>query len=517
MKKRWASLAAAVLMLAAGCGKNAAPEEAPVIPDHLAVSIGGEPQTLDPGRYSSTEEATLIGHLFESLTREDANGTVSGGAAESWNEELKGEQVKRPVYTFKLRKDACWSDGNPVKAKDFVYAWKRVISGKADSPYAYLFNIIYNAMDYAAGKEAALGLAAPDDTTLEVTLEGECAYFPLLVSLPVFAPVREDIAEAGEGDWSAAPATCIGNGAYRLSEWVHDDHLSLAKNSAYRASGNAAGMDIAFRFLDENACKTAFEQGELQAAYFAGNGAATLDCPTGLSYYYAVNTDHITDTKVRLALSEALDRAALVKELGLTAREAVLSLTGTDVSLAEDAASAKESLSAGGKIPDKLVLLTNTTTGGVDDVNTRLANAAAKRWQNVLGITVEVKALPYDEFLKAREAGEYDLVRCGSAADFDDPAALLGLFSSGAKNNAARYSSTKYTTLMRDSSKEMDTSVRAGKLADAEHLLIVEDAAVIPLMRGVGTLQMSAELSGVSVNGIGQLDFSAAEIAQKQG
>lgn len=519
MKRTIALLLILALSLSAvGCGNESyfakeAPRE-----ENVRIGITTEPMTLDPGRYTTTEEATLINHLFEGLTAEDENGTIVGAAAESWQVSTTKDAAKRPVYTFTLREDAQWSDGTPVKAEDFVYAWTRIISGEAASPYAYLFGVIRNATAYAEDDTAMLGLEAKDDTTLVVTLEGDCAYFPALTALPAFFPVREDVVSGNAEGWFNDPATLIGNGAYTMTEWTHDDHLTFAKNAGYRAADAVTCQSLDFVIRSGEALQKAAKDGTLQAAFADLTPGTRTKARDGSIYYFAVNTDKVTDAKVRLALSLALDRDAILNGAGFAGEvmgdetvqyraDTAYRLTGGEPLLQNTAAAV---LAEAKTVPESLTLLTNYVTSEENDVNVLIAKAAAAQWEALLDIPVTVKAMPYDDFVKTRDAGDYDIVRCGMVADFDDPAAYLELFESGAAGNFANYSSKDYDTLLKDSRSELDAEERAKLLEQAEALLVAEDAAVIPLRAGTVTLSHVAALNGFTMNGLGIWNFACA-------
>ena len=512
MKKMLTLLLALLLALAAaGCGETGYFEKTVTDPASIRIGMEAEPMTLDPGRYTTLEEATLISHLFEGLTTEDTDGAFVGAVAKSWEVTTTADAAKRPVYTFKLRENAAWSDGTPVKAADFVYAWKRVISGEAESPYAYLFDVIYNAMTYAEDAEAELGLEAKDDTTLVVTLEGDCAYFPALLALPVFVPVREDIVSQNAEGWVNDPATLIGNGAYMMTEWVHDDHITMTKNEKYRAAGEIVGTALDFVLRSGEAMQKAEKDGTLQAAFTADNTASQEIMRSGLVYYYCINTDTVTDVRVRQALTTALNRMALDKNTIAPAYR----LTAGEPLVVENAEAAGVLLAEAETVPESLTLLTNYVTSEQNDANVMMAQFAAAQWQDALGIKVTVKSLPYDEFVAARDKGEFDIVRCGMAADFDDPAAYLELFESDSVGNYANYQSKEYNTLLTDSRSELTAVERNKLLAQAENLLIAEDAAVIPLKFGTITLSHHDTLTGMTCNGLGIWNFANAVYAEK--
>lgn len=501
MKRALALLLAAILaLLCAACGEMPVPMSGEIVDAaQLRIGLEAEPASLDPALCTDPMEATLLHHLYEGLTAVQEDGSVIGAAAESWKATTTKDAAKRTVYTFTLREDACWSDGTPVKAEDFIYAWTRIITGETECPCRYLFDVIHNASCYHAAEDVAeeeaeeaekpeLGLEAKDERTLVVTLEGECAAFPRMVSAPAFYPQREDKVQ------------CC-NGAYALAEWVHDDHLTLAKNENYRAAAEVSGLTLEFVIRDADTLRALAEQNELQASFGVTLNAAELTGSSGTDFYYFFNTEKVTDVKVRAAL------------LALT-EESTAEISGMDGSAdAEAAVDEKKALLAEVEtLPEQLTLL---VCGAEESAAAVQAQAYADLWQEGLGLPVTVKALPYDEFCAARETGEYDLIRCAVTADYEDPAVLLGFFQSEAAGNWALYSQEDYDELMKKSRSETDDAERLALLGEAKAFL-EEDVVLIPLRSGVTVMACSPQLSDVRCNALGVWDFTHAEYQMRE-
>ena len=221
MKKIIALLLALTLVLTmVGCGGK---KEylAGTVSDTGVVAIGvpGQPANTDPALYDGSLAArAVLGMLYQGLTAVDENGQAVGAAAESWEISATDDAAKRPVYTFTLREGACWSDGTPVKAEDFITAWTRVISGAVDSPCRYLFDVILGARDYE-NEESELGLEATEDGKLVVTLEGDYSGFAHMLAAPAFWPIKE-----GEMAY---------NGRYALAD-ITENVATLKPNTGYR-------------------------------------------------------------------------------------------------------------------------------------------------------------------------------------------------------------------------------------------------------------------------------------------
>lgn len=362
--KRLISLVLATLMvtcLFAGCkGNTGASGTRPI-----KICVGSQPKSLDPAINQAVDGSIYLCHLFEGLTTYDKNNKVVEGVAEKW--EISSDQL---TYTFHLRKDAKWSDGQAVKASDFVYAWQRAVSPATASPYAYQLNYIKNAKAInsqyvdksgnpakvkvdAAGKPVQdakgnytadangkyvsekdgkaiwlddLGVKAKDDNTLVVTLEAPCAYFLQIVAFPALYPVRKDIIEKNSEKWATDPKTLIGNGPYKMTSWKASSEITMQPNENYWNKSKMAGSELDFMLMDDStAILAAFKNGELDLAEdvppdeLAGLKASG-DCQIydNLAIgYYAFNCQKapFDNPKVREAFSLAVDRNYLVESV----------------------------------------------------------------------------------------------------------------------------------------------------------------------------------------------------------
>ncbi len=272
MKKRLLILLALVLL--SGCRQPAdtavtpTPTPTPMVtatpaptPMVLTVCVGTEGYTLDPTYVSDVESADYMGHLFEGLTkyvpqsRGESGVTetvLAPGMAEHWERSPDGL-----TYTFTIRADAVWSDGKPVRAQDFVYAWRRLLTPSAADEMKHsaaaqqLFGVLKNAAEVSAGElpPSKLGVRAVSDQVLEVTLEQECSHFLKLCASTCLLPLREDIIDRYGGDWTKE-GIMVGNGAFTLESLVHDDHMTLRANPLYY-DAEAIGPDrILWYFSD---------------------------------------------------------------------------------------------------------------------------------------------------------------------------------------------------------------------------------------------------------------------------
>ena len=321
-------LVAAAMMAATFAGAGQAAAESV-----LHVGNMGEPASLDPHYVSGTWENRIVGDMFLGLTTEGPDGKTVPGAAESWTISPDGL-----VYTFKLRKHS-WSDGKPVTAEDFVFAMRRILNPETAAEYASLLYTVKNgeAVNTGKAKPEELGVRAVDAGTLEITLEGPTPYF--LDQLPHYTayPVPKHVVEDLGKDWSKQ-GNIVSNGAYKLQEWVPNDHITLVKNAEFYAA-DSVSIDkvVLYPQEDRTAVQKRFRAGEIDVATdFASDQIdwlkANMPKETRIApylgiYYYPINTRKppFDDKRVRQALSMAIDRDAIVDKVMKTGEIAAYS------------------------------------------------------------------------------------------------------------------------------------------------------------------------------------------------
>ena len=298
----------------------------------LNVCVASEPETIDPNLANSVDAAMMTNHQFENLMKyamtdenltEDTtvfNTEVVLGQAASY--EVSEDQT---VYTFTLRDDIFWSDGEPVKAQDFVYSWKRLVNPDTASEYGYfLDHIVLNAAEIQAGEADpdTLAIEAVDDKTVKITLESPCAYFLSMCAFPSLMPIRQDVVEGSE-NWTD-PANIVVNGAYKVTEWVHDSYIRMEPNEKYYDYENLGPDAIVWNLSDsETAILSSYQTGAWQFVdSFPTDMIETLresgDCfinPYVGTYYLYLNCLKIEDWRVRAALTLAIDRDNIVENV----------------------------------------------------------------------------------------------------------------------------------------------------------------------------------------------------------
>lgn len=468
----------------------------------LVRNNGSEVQSLDPHKIEGVPESNISRDLFEGLIISDVDGKPSPGVAEKWeNKDFK-------VWTFHLRKDAKWSDGSPVTAHDFVYSWQRLANPNTASPYAsYLqYGHIVNIDDIVAGKKPPtdLGVKAIDDNTFEVTLSEPVPYFYKLLVHSSVSPVPKAAVEKYGEKWTQ-PANIITNGAYKLKDWVVNEHIVLERNPNYwdnakTVINQVTYLPIASEVTDVNR----YRSGEIDMTY--NNMPIELfqklkkEIPNEVhvdpylcTYYYEINNQKapFTDVRVRTALKLALDRDIIVNKVKNQGDLPAYSFTPpyTDgAKLTEPEwfgwtqekrnEEAKKLLAEAGYTADKPLtfnLLYNTS-----DLHKKLAIAAASIWKKNLGVNVKLENQEWKTFLDTRHQGNYDVSRAAWCADYNEPTSFLNMVLSDSSNNTTHYKSPAFDKILADALKATNEEQRTALYGKAEQQLD-KDSAIVPV------------------------------------
>jgi oligopeptide transport system substrate-binding protein len=506
-------------------------DKTPKASDAIAVCVGPDPATLDPALNSAADGATLIIHAFEGLMTLDKDGVPIYGQAKS---HTLSEDKK--VYTFTLKDDLKWSDGQPLKASDFVYAWNRAIAKETAADYEYMFDVIDG---YDAGK---LNVNAPDDKTLIVTLKTATPYFLELCAFPTYSPVREDLVATHGDKWATAPATYIGNGPYKMVEWVPGSHITYAKNENYWDYANLGAQNLKFVLMDDDAAiLNAFKTEEILFADSLPNDEidAWRDKPEFNilgqlgTYYISFNVKKapLDNPKVRQALTLAIDRDFIVTEIGKGGQVPAGAFVAIGLS---DADPAKEFRAVGGNYYDPtkaanednlakakellaeagypngeglptIEYLYNTSTG-----HQLIAEAIQDMWKKI-GVTITLESQEWGTFLETRKNGDYFIARNGWLGDYNDPISFLDMWVTGGGNNDAQYSNAEYDALIRQVKESDDPALRMELMHKAEDI-IFKDWMLCPIYYYVDIFLSSAKLEGTWSSPLGYKYFMYAKV-----
>jgi len=473
---------------------------------------GSEPGSIDPHRASGDWENRIIGDYLEGLMTEDANADAIPGQAESYTVSEDGL-----VYTFKLREGIAWSDGEPVTAEDFVFAFQRLFDPKTASEYAYLQYPIKNGSEIADGTVTdfnELGVKAIDDKTVEITLEGPTPFFLQALTHYTAYPVPKHVLEAKGDDWTDV-GNLVGNGPYKIVEWVPGSYIKSVKSDTYYGKDDVKIDEVFYYVQDDLAAAfnryrageydiltdLPFDQQQFVKDNLPGEGRFT---PFLGIHYYVINQEKepFNNPDIRKALSMAINRDIIGPDIwgsgeppaygwvppGTANYEGVAAYQPdwADLTYEERVTQAKEIMTAAGytaENPLKLQIRYNT-----NDNHQRLAVAISAMWQEI-GVQAELfnaeTAVHYD----ALRAGDFEIGRAGWLLDYSDPSNMLDLLKTGTMsdgemnwgNNYGRYTNPKFDELVNQAAAEGDLAKRAELLGQAEQLAMDETAA-IPLV-----------------------------------
>jgi len=462
--------------------------------DTLTVCAGPDPDTIDPALNSAVDGATMIIHAFEGLYTLDKDGVPVPGQAVSCDVSADGK-----VYTFKLRDGIKWSDGKPVTAQDFVYSWNRAIDPDTAADYEYIFDVIDG---YDEGK---LNVVAQDDKTLVVTLKAATPYFLELTAFPAFSPVRQDVVEKYGDAWATQVKSYIGNGPYKMVDWVPGSHITFEKNKHYW-NYNSLGMNkIKFVLMeDDGAILTAFQQEEILFADNMPNDEidAWRDKPEfnlqgQLGTYYVsfnVKKPPLDNPLVRQALILAVDREWICKNIGKAGQQPAGAYVPTGLRDADPAkefrevggdyydptgaayeanlAKAKELLAQAG-YPDGKGLPTIEYIYNESSEHQAIGEALQDMWKKI-GVNVSLVSQEWGTFLNTRKNGDYQIARNGWLSDYNDPISMLDMWITGGGNNDAQWSNAEYDAIIAQIKASDDPAVRFELMHKAEDIIFKE-------------------------------------------
>lgn len=475
----------------------------------LNMMNGSEPGSIDPHQASGDWENRIIGDYLEGLMTEDANAEAIEGQAESY--EISEDGL---VYTFTLRDGIQWSDGEPVTAEDFVFAFQRLFDPKTASEYAYLQFPIMNGSEIADGSVtdfSELGVKALDDKTLEITLEGPTPFFLQALTHYTAYPVPKHVIDEVGNNWTQIE-NIVSNGPYTPVEWTPGSYIKSVKSETYWDAENVQIDEVNY-----------FVQDDLAAAlsrYRAGEYDILVDIPSDQAewikenlpgedyfgaflgiYYYVINQEKepFDNADVRKALSMSINRDVIGPDVLGTGElpmygwvpEGTANYEGVDVyqpewiglSYEERVAEAKsimEGLGYTAENPLTLQLKYNT-----NDNHQRVAVAISSMWEQI-GVKTELfnseTAVHYD----ALRAGDFEVGRAGWLLDYSDPSNTLDLLRQGVEqdgttnwgNNYGRYSNDEFEALVDQATTEVDLAARAKLLGQAEKIAMDEYAAI---------------------------------------
>ncbi|MBS6880622.1 MAG: peptide ABC transporter substrate-binding protein [Clostridiales bacterium] len=466
----------------------------------ISLNAGMEPTGLNTLTSTYSIEFALFKHMYENLVTLDDDDNTAPGAAESWDYD-----EDTLTYTFHLRKDGVWTNGDPVTAKDFEFAWSQALNPDVASDYAYFLYFIKNAEKYFNGEVAwdEVGVKVVDDYTLEVTMEQPTPYALFLFSFGTLAPINQRFYEAVGADlYSTEAQYFCTNGPFALTEWSHNDKIVMQKNDAWHGAADVEVEEIDWKIItDANAALSSFLAGDLdmvglgtgeliKQAEAAGATIQSYTDGTSFYIYFNNNDQYLSNVNLRRALFNAIDEQKEIDTVWQNDNEPMTSFTAPGVSATDgtsfagkvgelyapsrDQEKAKEylatALSELGCTVDELSAHLSIDCG---DSATSIAEASfyQEQWRQVLGIEVTVNSMITKQGSQNRKTGNYVMSITGWGPDYNDPNTFLDLWVTDGGNNQTGFSNERYDELIDLAAKETDLEKRESYFIECEQII----------------------------------------------
>ena len=471
-----------------------------------------EPTSLNTLLATYAYDFTPINAMIECLYRDDENDVPQPAGAETVD--ISDDKL---VYTFHLREDATWSNGDPVVATDYEFAWQQALNPEVASDYAYMLYFIHNAEPYFNGEVewSEVGVKVIDDYTLEVTLDNPLPYATDLFAFPTLAPINQKFYEEVGADKYATDAEyfCC-NGMYELTEWSHNSEIVFEKREEYW-NADAVGPDtIVYKIITDSQAGlnsylsreidyTDLDSGEVvQQAEAAGFEVGVK--PARSSYYLIVNTEDefMSNQNLRLALAYSIDKQALVDTVYQNDNQPMTSFTPPAIMGANDSSFQEALVAERGemypgsgdleKAQEYLQAALEELGCTVDELNLSIdcaddslrrncATFLQEQWRQNLGIeNITVNSMQTKQVAANRQSGDYCMSLGGWSPDYNDAINFLDLWVTDGGNNDSFWSNEEYDNLIAQATAEADEEVRQQYLFDAEEILAAE-MPIIPL------------------------------------
>lgn len=487
----------------AGCSKPESRVELGNREQILHLGNLSEPTDLDPHVVTSMQNYYVISPLFEGLTGYNPkDATPEPALAERWEISTDGK-----VYTFRLRPQAKWSNGDPVTAHDFVRTYRRILSPGVASEYSYLHHLVKNAEAFAKGELkdfSQVGYEAVDDHTFRITLKAATPYFLGMLSHHAWYPLHLPTIEKFGGvdrrgtDWTR-PGNFVGNGPFKLKDWKVNQVVTVEKSDTYWDRERVRLKAINFYPIESaDTEERAFRSGQLHVtstiptgkvdSYRESNSELFQSRPFFGTFFLRFNTKAkpLDDARVRRALALTIDRSGIVKTILRSGQLPAYSLVPPNLpgyqgkpGFTNDVELARKLLAEAG-FPNgtgfpRLEFLFNTT-----EANKQLAEAMQQMWKRELNIEVSLMNQEAKVYQASMVAGDYQIARYAWIGDYLDPSSFLDMMTSTSGNNQTYWSNAEYDRLIAASSHEMDAAKRVSLMQEAEALLMAE-MPVVPV------------------------------------
>ena len=490
----------------------------------LRANNSSEPGSLDPQLAMGTHESWILDHTFEGLMKYDKEGKLVPGMAVDFPEISEDGKT----YVFTIRDDVKWSNGDPVTAEDFEFAWKRLADPETAAEYAFQLYYVVGAQEFneGTGTREDVGVKALDGNKLEVQLKGMTPFFDGLTAFYSLFPVNEKVVTENP-DWAKSADTLVSNGPFYMTTWEHDSKINIRKNENYYNKDLVKIDGIDFDIIVEKSTEWAkFESGELDIVVAPSDEvtskmikendeALIVGDYLGIeNYNFNTEVTPFNNVKVRKALSMAIDRKIItenVRQMGDTPAEGIVpfGLTGPDgkdfregngnliVENLEEAKKlfeeglAEEGMTLADFNAKKFTLIYNT-----NETHKKVTQALQEMWKQTLGIEIQIENMDFQVKLDRERSGDFAISRSGWIGDYLDPMTMLDLWVTGGSKNDSNFSDPEFDRLIASAKAPTDLEERWQDLLDAEKILTTEQPT-LPLYFNKMRYVVNPEITGV--------------------
>ena len=496
----------------------------------LYMNNGEEPTSFDPSIGFNAVSWSALNNIMEGLTRMDEDHKAVEATAEKIDISDDGL-----TYTFTIREDAKWSNGDPVTAGDFVFGWKHMLDPETASPAAFLAYFIDGAEAYNSGEGSAddIAIKAEDDKTFVVTLTSPNEAFPNIITNPSFFPINEKVASA-DPKWHTEAATFVGNGPFKLTKWDHDVSFEFEKNENYWDAGSVKLDKVHWAMVNESTTSyQMYQSNELDVTdvpselsdQLKDSNELRIDDQAGL-YFYRFNTsmEPFQNAKIRRAFGLAVDRDEIVNFVTKNGEKpangfVTYGFIGPDGKEFRDTVGdlvtynpdeAKKLLEEGMKEEGYTELPKITLSYNTSESHQNIAIALQSKFKEVLGVDAELQNVESGVFLSDQKEFKYQMSRSSFLHDYADPVNALESFITGSSMNRTTWSNADYDKLIVDIKNETDENKRWDLLQQADKLLM-EEMPVFPLYFYNATTLEKPGVSGILRHPVGYIDLKYAD------
>ncbi|MBD1221464.1 peptide ABC transporter substrate-binding protein [Virgibacillus halodenitrificans] len=496
----------------------------------LYMNNGSEPTSLNPPVGFDSVSWNVLNNLMEGLTRLGEDDQPQEAIAESWD--ISEDQK---TYTFHIRENANWSNGDPVTAEDFVYAWKQLLNPETASPAAFLGYFIEGGEAYNNGEGSAddVGVKAVDEKTFEVTLNAPTGFFLHVISNPAFFPVNAKVAEENP-EWYAEADSFVSNGPFKLESWAHDSEMMMVKNDQYWDAETVELDKVHWAMVNEtNTEYQMFESGDLDMTSIPSDMAdqlidgdnVVIEDQAGLYFYrFNVNEEPFQNEKIRKAFALAINQQDIVDFVTKNKEEPATGFvspgfkdpSGKDFREVNgdlvkfDPEKAKKLLEEGMKeegydeLPE-VVLSYNTS-----EDHKAIAETMQSMYKDNLGVEVSLENTEWNVFLEDQKGLKHQLSRSSFLFDYGDPVNFLESFITDSTMNRTGWSNKEYDELIANAKSETDEAKRWEYMEKAEKLL-AEKMPIFPIHYYNQVFIYSEDVSGIVRHPVGYVELKWAD------